>query len=180
MAIRTYTFGVRFRKGFDRKMLPRQAGMDRYVYNMLLSTFQNEYHRTGIVNTTRGRINGWYTALRNDTGPRWLRGSVSGITRQTLYDLGRHYSQYVETKRAKAARIELDIEWGEPHFKKYGSRISIPLTISHDGTTGQARFTGDRTIRIQKMGEIKLSRSFPVLHYHPKTARLFQTHDRKW
>ena len=180
MTIRTYTFGVRFRKSFNRKMLPHQAGMDRYVHNELLKTFRNEYHKTGIVNTTRGRINAWYTDLRNKTGPHWLKQSVSGITRQTLRDLGLHYSLYVETERAKAAGIEPDTEWGEPHFKKYGDRISLPLTISHDGTVGQACFTGERTIRVQKMGDIKLSRSFPVLHYRPKTARLFQTHDRKW
>ena len=59
-----YTFGVRFRKGF-KEMLARQAGMDRYVYNKLLKTFKEEYRRTGRVNTTRGRINVWYTDLRN-------------------------------------------------------------------------------------------------------------------
>ncbi len=57
MVLRTYTFGVRFRKGFKKEMLARQAGMDRYVYNKLLETFKEEYRRAGRVNTTQGRIN---------------------------------------------------------------------------------------------------------------------------
>ena len=91
MATRTYTFGVRFRKGFNMRMLPNQAGMDRFVYNKLLEAFREEYSRTGRANTTKGRINAWYTDLRNQTGPHWLRQSVSKVTRQTLIDLGRHY-----------------------------------------------------------------------------------------
>ena len=51
---------VRFLKDFDGKMLPRQAGMDRHVYNKLLGAFRNEYYKTDMVNTTRGRINVWY------------------------------------------------------------------------------------------------------------------------
>ena len=47
MAILTYTFGVRFRKGFSKAMLVRQAGMDRYVHNQLLQTLKEEYHTTG-------------------------------------------------------------------------------------------------------------------------------------
>ena len=180
MTIRTYTFGVRFRKGFHTGMLARQAGIDRYVHNRLLEVFRGEYHLAGRVNTTRGRINAWYTILRNASGPRWLRQSVSGVTRQTLLDLGRHYGQYVEIERAKAAGIKPETEWGEPHFKKRGDRISIPLMITHDNTVGDARFTGERTIRIHKMGDIALSRPFPVPNYRPKTARLFQTADGKW
>ena len=180
VAIRTYVFGVRFRSGFRGEMLARQDGMDRYAHNRLLETFRNEYSRTGMVDTSRGRINMWYTDLRNMTGPRWLKQSVSGITRQTLHELGRHYSQYVETEYAKAAGAKPGTKWGEPHYKRYGDRISIPLTITHDNTSGSARFTGDRTMRILKMGDIKLSRPFPVPNYRPKTARLFQTHDRKW
>ena len=102
------------------------------------------------------------------------------MTRQTLHDLGRHYDQYVETKRLKAAGVTPQAEWGEPRFKRRGDRVSIPLTITHDSTVGSARFTGERTIRISKMGDIWLSRPFPVNHYRPKTARLFQTADRKW
>ncbi len=102
------------------------------------------------------------------------------MTRQTLCDLGRHYDQYVETERLKAADIVPEWEFGEPHFKRYGEHTSIPLTISHDGTIGQARFTGERTIRIAKMGEIKLSREFPVLNYRYKTARLLQLPDGGW
>ena len=180
MVNRTYTFGVRFRKGFKKEMLIRQAGMDRYVHNKLLETFKEEYCRTGRVNATRGRINGWYTELRNNSGPRWLRQSISGVTRKTLYDLGRHYDQYVETERLKAADIVPEWEFGEPHFKKYGDHASIPLTITHDGTDGQARFTDTRTIKIAKMGEIKLSREFPVLNYRYKTAQLFQLPDGGW
>ena len=180
MTVRSYTFGVRFRKGLDGMVLPLQAGMDRYVYNKLLEAFREEYRRTGMVNVSRARINAWYTDMRNVSGPRWLERSVSGITRETLYDLGRHYSQYVKTERLKAAGIEPDTEWGEPHFKRHGDRVSIPLRITHDHTNGNARFTGDRTIRISKMGDIKLSRPFPTLNYRPKTARLYQTHDGKW
>ena len=180
MINRTYTFGVRFRKGFKIEMLIQQAGMDRFVHNKLLETFKEEYHSTGRVNTTRGRINAWYTNLRNNTGPRWLKQSISGVTRQTLYDLGRHYEQYVETERLKAADLKPEWEFGEPHFKRYGEHISIPLTISHDNTDGQARFTDTRTVRIAKMGEIKLSREFPVLNYRYKTARLLQLPDGRW
>lgn len=180
MAVRTYTFGVKFRKGFDMAMLGKQSGMDRYVHNMLLDTFKEEYHRTGRVNTGRARVNPWYTDLRNQTGPSWLRQSVSNITRQTLIDLGRHYEQYVETERLKAAGIVPETEWGEPHFKKRGDRVSIPLNITHDNGGGTARFTGERSIRIYKMGDILLSRPFPTLNYRPKTARLFQTADKKW
>ena len=162
-------------------MLAKQAGMDRYAHNKLLETFKEEYHRTGRVNTTRGRINVWYTDLRNYSGPHWLRQSISGVTRQILHDLGRHYNQYVETERLKAADIKPDVEWGEPHFKKkYKDHISIPLTISHNNTHGSAWFTGERTIRIAKMGEIKLSREFPVLNYRFKTAQLFQLPDGGW
>lgn len=178
--ILSHTFGVRFRKGFDHSMLPRQAGMDRYVYNRLLETFRDEYRRTGMVNTSRARINAWYTDLRNGTGPKWLKNSVSGMTRQTLYDLGRHYNQYVETERLKAAGIKPQTEWGEPHFKRHGDAISIPLRITHDNTMGNARFTGERDIRIQKMGDAGLSRPFPAPNYRPKTARLYQTPDGKW
>ena len=82
--------------------------MDRYVYTKLLGAFQNEYYKTEIVNTTRGRINARYTNLRNEAVPRWLKRYVSGITCQALHDLGRHYSQYVETERTKAAGIKPD------------------------------------------------------------------------
>ena len=132
MTIRTYVFGVRFRSGFRGEMLARQGGMDRYAHNRLLETLRDEYRRTGMVDTSRGRINMWYTDLRNVTGPRWLKQSVSGITRQTLHDLGRHYSQYVETEHARAAGAKPGTEWGEPHYKRHGDRISMPLTITHD------------------------------------------------
>ena len=105
---------------------------------------------------------------------------MSQVTRQKLIDLGRHYDQYVETKRLKAADIKPDVERGAPHFKRRGERISIPFTITHDGTVGQARFTGERTVKIAKMGEIKLSRSFPVLNYRYKTVQLFQLPDGGW
>ncbi len=180
MVLRTYTFGIKFRKGFRKEMLYKQAGIDRHVHNKLLEIFKEEYRRTGRVNTTRGRINAWYTELRNHSGPHWLRQSISGSTRQVLHDLGRHYEQYVETNRLKAANIKPKAEFGEPHFKKYGDHISIPLTITHDNTEGQARFTDTRTIKISKMGVIKLSREFPVLNYRYKTARLFQLPDGGW
>ena len=44
-------------KGFDGIMLPRQAGIDRYVHNKLLEVFKEEYRRTGMVNVSRARIN---------------------------------------------------------------------------------------------------------------------------
>ena len=180
MVNRTYTFGVKFRRGFKGDMLVQQAGMDRFVCNKLLETFKEEYRRTGRVNTTRGRINTWHTDLRNVSGPHWLKQSISGVTRQTLCDLGRHYAQYVETERLKAAKIKPEYSWGEPHFKRYSEHISLPLAITHDGTEGSARFTSDRDIRIQKMGDIFLSRPFPVLNYRYKTARLFQLPDGGW
>ena len=121
MTIRTYTFGIRFRKGFSTEMLARQAGIDRYVHNRLLEMFKDEYHLTGTVNTTCSRINAWYTILRNTSRPCWLRQSVSGVTRQTLLDLGRHYGQYVETERARVAGTKPETEWGEPYFKKHGT-----------------------------------------------------------
>ena len=154
--------------------------MDRYVYKKLLETFKEDYRRTGRVNATQGRINVWYTDLRNHSGPRWLKQSISEVTRQILYDLGRHYDQYVETERLKAAKIKPEYSWGAPHFKRYGERVSIPLTISHDNTKGSARFTSERDIRIQKTGDIFLSRPFPVLNYRYKTARLFQLPDGGW
>ena len=180
MAVRTYTFGVKFRKSFSMAMLAKQSGMDRFVHNKLLDTFREEYRRTGRVNTTRGRINAWYTDLRNQTGPHWLRQSVSLVTRQTLIDLGRHYEQYVETEHLKAAGITPETEWGEPHFKRHSDRVSIPLNITQGNGGGTARFTGERSIRIYKMGDILLSRPFPVLNYRPKTARLFQLPDGGW
>ena len=181
MQKRTYTSGVRFRQGFNRTMPARQAGIDRYVYNKLLEIFREEYRRTGMVNTPRARINGWYTDMRNNAGPGWLKRSVSGITRETLYDLGKHYKQYVDTEYLKAAGVKPQTEWGEPHFKRYGDPISIPLRITHDNTDGNARFTDDRTVRIHKMGDVKLSRAFPVQHdCRAKVARLFQTADGKW
>ena len=42
------------------------------------------------------------------------------MTRQTLYDLGRHYNQDVETERLTAAGITPNVQWGEPHLKWYG------------------------------------------------------------
>ena len=76
----------------------------------------------------------------------------------------------MEIERLKAASIKPEAEFGEPHFKKYESHISIPLTMPRDGAIGRARFTGECTIRIAKMGEIILSRSFPVLNYRYKMA----------
>ena len=67
MALRSYTFGVRFLKGFDRSMPARQSGMDRYAHNKLLEQFRGEYRRTGRVCASRGRINGWYMDLRHNT-----------------------------------------------------------------------------------------------------------------
>ena len=53
MTNRTYTFGVKFRRGFNMGMLAKQSGMDRFVYNRLLETLKDEYHRAGRVNVTR-------------------------------------------------------------------------------------------------------------------------------
>lgn len=100
----------------------------------------------------------------------FLRQTASRISREKLYDLGRHYAQYVETERLKAASEMSKAEFGEPHFKRYSDHISIPLTITHDNTSGSARFINDRTIRILKMGDIYLSRPFPILNYRPKPS----------
>ena len=180
MGTLTHKAGVKFLKGFDRSMLGRQSGMDRRVHNELLAIFKDEYRRYGRVRTSRHRVNSWYTDLRNRSGPRWLRRSVSLMTRQTLYDLARHYDQYVETEYLKACGAEPYPEWGEPRFRKHSDRISIPLHITHDNTVGNARFLDGRTIRISKMGDIRMSRPFPTTNYRPKTGRLFQTEDGKW
>ena len=114
-----------------------------------------------------------YTELRRVSGPRWLRQSISGVTRRTLDDLGRHYHRYVEAERLKAAGVTPQAERGEPHFKRRGDRISIPLMITHDSTARSSRFTGWRTIHISKMGDIRLSRPFRTPDYPPKTARCY-------
>ena len=180
MGTLTHKAGVKFLKGFDHSMPARQSGMDRFAYNKLLEQFRAEYRVNGRVRTSRHRVNSWYTDLRNHSGPGWLRQSVSLMTRQTLYDLARHYDQYVEAEYLKACGAEPYSEWGEPRFRKHGDRISIPLHITHDNTVGDARFLNDRTIRISKMGDIRMSRPFPTTNYRPKTGRLFQTADGKW
>lgn len=97
-----------------------------------------------------------------------------------LHDLGLHCDQYAETERLKAAGSEPEIEWGQPRFKRCGDRISTLLTITHDNTQGNTRFTGDRTVRIRKMDDIGLSKPFPVLDYRPKTVRLLKLADGGW
>ena len=82
MVLRTYTFGVRFRKGFKKEMLARQAGMDRYVYNKLLETFKKEYHRTGRVNATQGALRN----VKHRPGNEMLYApSSSGVTCDVLW-----------------------------------------------------------------------------------------------
>ena len=94
--------------------------------------------------------------------------------------LGHHYEQYVETERLKAADIKPEAEFGEPHFKRYGEPISLPFTITHDKTQGLAQFDEHHTICISKMGEIYLSRAFPMLNYRAKVGTIHQTRDGKW
>ena len=53
MVVRTYTFGVRFHGRMDGGMVARQAGIDRYVHNLLLDAFREEYRMSGLVNTSR-------------------------------------------------------------------------------------------------------------------------------
>ena len=175
---RGWTFGVKFRPGLDTKLLNTQASHDRWTYNQLLEVFRSEYKLQGWVNCTRGRIGKWYTEMRKQHP--FLRQTVSRVSRDKLFELGRHYAQHVETERLKAAGEKPETEFGEPHFKRYSDNISIPLTISHDGTVGSARFTGERTIRITRLGDIHLSRTFPVPNYRPKKATLYQTTDKKW
>ena len=175
---RGWTFGVKFRPGFDMKLLRLQASHDRWTYNKLLEVFQEEYKQQGWVNCTRGHIGKLYTVMRKRHP--FLRQTVSRVSRDKLAELGRHYEQYVETERIKAAGGKPETEFSEPHFKRYSDPISIPLTISHDGTVGSARFTGERTIRIAKLGDIRLSRIFPVPNYRPKKATLYQTAGKKW
>ena len=57
MIIRTYAFGIRFHGKMDSGMVVRQAGIDRYVHNLLPDAFREEYRRSGLVNTSRSRIN---------------------------------------------------------------------------------------------------------------------------
>ena len=172
--------GVKFLRGFNHNMLKRQAGMDRRVHNDLLEILKAEYRRCGRINPSRRRVNSWYTNLRNSSGPKWLREAVSLMTRVTLYDLVRHYEQYVETESLKAAGMKPYPEYGEPHFRKHSYGVSLPLVITHNNTSGNARFLDGRTIRISKMGDIRMSRPFPTDNYRPKTGRLFQTRDGKW
>ena len=106
-------------------MILSQAGSDRFMYNLLLEILMEEFRRTGRAGTSRGRISAWYTKRRNETGPWWLKKSVSYITRQKMYELCLHYSQYVESERAKAAGVKPGTVWGEPHFKRRGERISL-------------------------------------------------------
>ena len=157
------------------KLLHLQASHDRWTYNRLLETLKAEYKRYGWVNCSRGRISKWYTEMR-EKHP-FLRQTVSYMSRESLFVLGHHYEQYVETKRLKAAGIKPEAEFGEPHFKRYGDPISLPITISHNAS---ARFDGYRTIRISKMGEIYLSREFPMLNYRAKVGTIHQTRDGKW
>ena len=135
--------GVKFLRGFNHNMLKRQAGMDRRVHNDLLEILKAEYRRYSRVNTSLHRVNSWYTDLRNNSGPKWLREAVSGMTRQTLYDLVRHYDQYVDTEFKKAAGMKPYPEWGEPHFRKHSYGVSLPLKITHDGTRGNIHNLSD-------------------------------------
>ena len=115
---RGITFGIKFRPGFDMKLLHLQASHDRWTYNRLLETLKAEYKRYGWVNCSRGRISKWYTEMREKHS--FLRQTVSYMSRKSLFALGHHYEQYVETKRLKAAGIKPEAEFGEPHFKRYG------------------------------------------------------------
>ena len=47
----------------------------------------------------------------------FLQQTVSRISRESLFALGHHYEQYVETERLKVADIKPEWEFGEPHFK---------------------------------------------------------------
>ena len=158
------------------KLLYLQASHDRWTYNKLLETLKAEYKRQGWVNCSRGRIGRWYTEMRREHP--FLQQTVSYISRAMLFELGRHYEQYVETERLKAADIKPEAEFGEPHFKQHGEPISLPLRITDNGSS--ARFDGHRTIRISKMGEICLSREFPMLNYRAKVGTIYQTRDGKW
>ena len=148
------------------------------MYNKLLETLKDEFRTNGYVNCTRGRISAWYTEQRKQLP--FLRRTTSYITREKLFALGQHFAQYVETERLKAIGVKPEAEFGEPHFRRYSDRFSIPLTITHDGTVGSARFINMRTIRITKLGDIHLSREFPFPNFRPKKATLYQTADGKW
>ena len=41
----------------------------------------------------------------------------------------RHCGQYAKTGRAKTAGITIRAVWGEPHFRRHGGRITIPMSI---------------------------------------------------
>ena len=170
------TFGVKFRLGFDMERLRLQASSDRWAHNELLETLKKEYKQQGWVNCTRGRIGAWYTMMRKKHP--FLRQTTSYISRAVLFELGRHYAQYVETERLKAAGETPRAEFGEPGFRVYGEAISIPLMIRDHG--GSARFDGHRTVSIHKMGTVYLSREFPMLNFRAKVGTLYQTRDGKW
>lgn len=171
------TFGVKFRPGFDMERLRLQASSDRWVHNELLATLKEEYKKQGWVDCSRTRISRWHTEMRKKHP--FLRQNVSYITRAVLIELGRHYAQYVETERLKAAGETLRAEFGEPGFRHYGESISIPLAMSST-YSGSARFDGHRTVRIYKMGKVYLSREFPMLNFRTKEGTLYQTRDGKW
>ena len=170
------TFGVKFRPDFNMRQLRLQASCDRWAHNELLATLKEEYKRQGWVDCSRARIGRWYTGMRKKHP--FLRQTTSYISRAVLFEIGRHYDQYVETKRLKAAGETPKAEFGEPGFRHYGESISIPLTIRDHG--GSARFDGRRTISIHKMGDVYLSREFPLLNFRAKVGTLYQTRDGKW
>ena len=171
------TFGVKFRPGFDMERLRLQASSDRWVHNELLATLKEEYKRQGWVDCSRARISRWHTEMRKKHP--FLRQNTSYITRTVLIELGRHYDQYVETERLKAAGETPKTEFGEPGFRHFGESISIPLSMSST-YRGSARFDGHRTVSISKMGDVYLSREFPMLNFRTKEGTLYQTRDGKW
>ena len=54
--IRTFTCGVKFRPGFQIKMIFRQSSMDRFVWNRFLQQLKDDFAKMGGANCSRNRV----------------------------------------------------------------------------------------------------------------------------
>ena len=176
---RTFTCGVKFRPGFNIRMVFLQSAMDRLVWNLLLGLFKEEY-RKHYVNCSRNRVNKWYTEMRNTAGKLFLRGQVSQITRERLHELAHSFKLFQETQFELAHEIIPKHKFGQPKFRHRGNwPVSLPLTITRGNTVGPAKFISGRDIRITKFGDLRISRQIPP-GWDPYVARLIYGPDKKW
>ena len=159
---RTFTCGVKFRPGFQIKMVFQQSNKDRFVWNRFLQQLKDDFAKMGSANCSRNRVNKWYTELRNSSDIRFLRGQVSSITRARLYELGRHFAPYQKTQSELAYDKTPDTIFGEPKFRHRDNwKVSLPLVFTRDNTVGPAKFVRDRDIHISRFGNLRISRPIP-------------------